>query len=183
MNKKNSLIKFFGTVAAALVVASVAAPGNGLASDADNVTVLPPLQISDPALIGLPKAPGALTSPPPLPPAQNFSQTLANNKYLKDVSSAITAVGNSSVYVTATSSGSPAATQVGVTATVQRWTGNAWVDIPSPVPNSSVTSTSSVGFTKSVTKGYYYRVKSEHWATGGGSREISTLFSGTALAN
>ncbi|GGO02089.1 hypothetical protein [Saccharibacillus kuerlensis] len=184
MSENNLFFKWFAIPAATIIIASIFSPGKStLASEANGVTQLPSLQITDPPFVGIPMASGALTSPPPIPPAQYYARDLANNKYLKDISSNIAALGNSSIYITAYSSGSPEAGQMGVTVTIQRWTGSSWVDLSSRTTNGSVSTTSSVSFSKAITKGYYYRVKTEHWASGAENRESRTLFSDTTLAN
>ncbi|QDH23312.1 hypothetical protein [Saccharibacillus brassicae] len=174
-----SFFQFFARPAALLIVASLVVPGTGQATETEEAQELSPPQIQLP--IGLPQMPGALTPPPPLSPALDALQEMTNNKYLKNGTSSIRAEGRSSLRLSAATVCSSAASRSGVALSLQRWDGSAWVLENTATAISESSGSSMLNFSKQVQKGYYYRVRSDHWASGGGLRETSTLFSNTLL--
>ncbi len=185
-NKKRSFLKICAVPAAAMVAASLIAPGIGEASEAEtnpNEVIeftLPPIE--DAAVPVLPNAPGALTPPPPPSPSDNFMMSLAANRYLGNTYNQMTAAGSNTVTISAGTSSQGGVGQVGVTVTLQQWNGSSWVNIGSP---RSSTSIGSVGLNYNVTvaKGYYYRSQSEHWAGSGAARESGNAYSNSVLVS
>jgi hypothetical protein len=73
--------------------------------------------------------------------------------------------------------------ELGAIVTLQRYTGSSWIDVSTATTLSSTNSnyyTGSVTYT--VTSGYYYRVKSTHYAKQGNVTESVTEYSNTVLA-
>ncbi len=189
-NKKRSMLKGFAVPAVALVLASVLSPGIGLAAEtgaAEEPDAVHTVEFTVPSLadanpLTLPNAPGALTSPPPASPSNNLMQSLAANQYLTVTYCDLSASGSNSVRITAITKTSTVSAQAGVTAYLQYWNGSAWINIGSPT-TSVQSGSANVNYTTTVTKGYYYRVKSDHWATSGSSRESNVSYSNTVLVS
>lgn len=62
--------------------------------------------------------------------------------------------------------------EIGVQLTFQRWTGSSWTDIYTTVKHKEYdTPEAYYKESRSVTKGYYYRIKSYHWVSHEGTYE------------
>lgn len=187
-NKQRSFLKVFAVPVATLIFASVLAPTIGFASEAETTEEQGTVAVTELALPSLPdstifpNAPGALTPPPPASPANNLMQSLAANKYLAASSSELSLVGPNSVRVTAITRTSNSTLRAGVTSYLQYWNGSTWVNFGTPSTNES-TYSASLSYTIGVTKGYYYRVKSDHWVSSGSERESSSSYSSTVLVS
>ncbi|OWR32648.1 hypothetical protein CDO73_03345 [Saccharibacillus sp. O23] len=189
-NKKRSFLKVFAIPAAALVLASVLSPTIGFASATETTDEQGSAEVTEFALPSLPdsdstvfpNAPGALTPPPPASPANNLMQSLVANKYLTASSSELSLAGPNSVRVTAITRTSNSTLRAGVTSYLQYWNGSAWVNFGAPSTSES-TFSASVNYTTTVTKGYYYRVKSDHWVASGSDRESNSSYSGSVLVS
>ncbi|WP_172251018.1 hypothetical protein [Saccharibacillus deserti] len=182
-HKQRSLSKFLAVPASAFLLVYLLVPGIGQAEEVPEDPLPTALEQQTFSSFGLPQLPGALTPPPPLSPSANSRQDLIHNKYLKNGMSSLQIEGETAVHISATTIASADASQSGVTASLQRWTGNSWVEEAGPMSSSSLSGSSTLNFNKSLIKGYYYRIKSEHWASGGGMRESSTVFSSTLLVS
>lgn len=189
-NKKRSFLKVFAVPAAALIFASVLSPSIGFASETETTEEQGATEITEFALPSLPdsdsmlftNAPGALTPPPPASPANNLMQSLVANKYLTAASSELFLAGPNSVRITAVTRTSNSTLRAGVTSYLQYWNGSAWVNFGAPSTSES-TYSASLSYTIGVTKGYYYRVKSDHWVSSGSERESSSSYSSTVLVS
>ncbi|WP_172193756.1 hypothetical protein [Saccharibacillus qingshengii] len=186
MNPDNpsSLSKFLAVPASAFLLVSLLVPGIGQAEEVPETPQPAALEQQTFSSFGRPQASGALTlPPPPLYPSADSRQDLIHNKYLKNGMSSLQVEGGTEAYIAAMTITSAAASQSGVTASLQRWTGSSWVEEGGPMSSSSLSGSSTLSFNKNLIKGYYYRIKSEHWASGGGMRESSTVFSNTLLVS
>lgn len=187
-NKQRSFLKVFAIPAAALIFASVLAPTIGFASETETTEEQGAAEVTEFALPSLPdsaifpNAPGALTPPPPASPGNNLMQSLVANKYLTASSSELSLAGPNSVRVTAITRTSNSTLRAGVTSYLQFWNGSAWVNFGAPSTSESAYS-ASVNYTTTVTKGYYYRVKSDHWVSSGSDRENNSSYSGNVLVS
>jgi hypothetical protein len=102
--------------------------------------------------------------------------------YLFTGSVPITDVGNKKVSISGSSSAILRVDAIGVQLTLQQWTGSKWIDVyKSPSSASSASSNTYRNHEVSVTVGYYYRVKSDHWVQHGKIREAGTLYSASLL--
>ncbi|MHA0857969.1 hypothetical protein [Paenibacillus sp. CMAA1364] len=126
------------------------------------------------------KVPGALTTPPP----QEMVSPLTFNpsfKYLYDGQLSLNAIGNLKVKLTVNTTAYEVVNSIGADVTIQRWTGSDWVSVQTTV----LSTTSSDMYTGSaswiVTKGYYYRGKSNHWIWKGSLKEESVLYTASSL--
>ncbi|CAM2778489.1 hypothetical protein PASE110613_00250 [Paenibacillus sediminis] len=122
---------------------------------------------------------GALTSPPPI----EFQTNSLNSsfQYLYDGSNSFTNLGNLQVKLTGTTYAYDVVDSIGVDITLQRWTGAQWVDVSTINKSGTNVATYSGEGTWSVTSGYYYRVKTFHWAKEGTVKESSALYSSSVL--
>ncbi|WP_169833785.1 hypothetical protein [Saccharibacillus sacchari] len=181
-NKKTHFFKLLAIPAIALVTASFAAPGVGQASESapvtDNVfTALPERSLNESVM-----EPGALTPPPP--PTlyyEGFASSLMASQYLVSAYSNLSTSGNSSLQISAETRSSASASQSGVTAGLERWTGSDWTEFGSTRTKSSGIAYNNLNYALSVTKGYYYRIKSDHWASSGINKESRTIYSSTVF--
>ncbi|MEJ8306183.1 hypothetical protein [Saccharibacillus sacchari] len=183
-NKKQSFFKLLAIPAITLITATLIAPGVGQASEADSVTEIFPPAVAVQPLAEASIEAGALTPPPP--PTLNyesFAPSLIANRYIVSAYSNLSLSGSSELYIFARTTGSASASQTGVTAVLQRWTGSSWVEFGSSRVKSSVLSDNSVDYTLNVTKGYYYRVKSDHWASNGANKEVQVAYSNTVFVS
>jgi hypothetical protein len=121
---------------------------------------------------------GTITSGSPVQPLGIFDP---NDLYLFNGNSTITAsTGTLSI------SGDTFATQVvdsiGITFYVQKWNGSSWEAVGSATTKSGTNAsyyTNSIS--KSVTAGYYYRVRTIHWVIENGVYEEGEKFSSSVL--
>lgn len=183
-NKKPSFFKLLAIPAVTLVAATLIAPGVGQASEADSgADIAFPAafeQSFDESLMET----GALTPPPPPTlHVENFASSLTANQYLVSGYSDLTFSSNYALHIFAQTRGSGSASQTGVTAVLQRWTGSAWVQVGNARTKNSAVWDNNVDYTLNVTKGYYYRVKSDHWASRGTNKESQTAYSNTVFVS
>ncbi|MDO3412269.1 hypothetical protein QWJ34_21070 [Saccharibacillus sp. CPCC 101409] len=169
------ILKGFAAPVLALTLALGAFAGIGEASDA---AVLNP---SAPENFQLPIVEGALTPPPPLFHEDESFSTLGANKYLKGGAGTIEFDGGSSASIDAYTRGTPSSLSVGFTAVIQQWDGAKWLNASSGMTGSSSSSYIANSFNQTLTRGYYYRVRSDHWAKSSGTRENLTSYSRTVL--
>lgn len=179
-NRKPSFFKLSAIPAAILATVILLTPETGRAAETDHVLEVDPSVIPNQAFLYDSASSGALTPPPPASsPFESFAQSLLANQYLGAAYNNIHASGNDAIQITAVTSGTSSAAQTGVTAFVQRWNGTDWELYGPSKTNSSKTLNASVNYSMSVKNGYYYRIKSEHWASKGASRESNMIYSNT----
>lgn len=126
--------------------------------------------------------PGALTAPPPdlIQPLTLFDP---NFSYLERGAGYISELSSGKVNIWGESAATVHVSEIGVGLTLQRWTGEKWIDVisgQSAVDNQSAYAYQS-HILDSVAKGYYYRTKSSHWIREGKVYESGTRYSGSIL--
>ncbi|CAM3983815.1 hypothetical protein [Saccharibacillus endophyticus] len=184
INKKTHFFKLLAIPAIALVTASLIAPGVGQASESEPTTdhiftTLPEKSLNESLM-----EPGALTPPPP--PTlyyEGFTSSLITSQYLVSAYSNLSISGSSSLQISAETKSSASASQGGVTVGLERWTGSDWVEFGKTRTKSSALAYNSLNYASNVTKGYYYRIKSDHWASSGINKESRTLYSSTVFVS
>lgn len=124
------------------------------------------------------KAPGALTSPPPV--EMNIMSVNPMNLYLSDTMSSIRK-SSSGMQLSGNTYASQVVDSIGVHFFLQRWTGSLWVD--AETNSDKALNTSAYYGTKSFSaiSGYYYRGKTVHWVKKGTSYEEATMHTETLL--
>lgn len=129
---------------------------------------------------------GAKTPPPPIEAGlvQPFGVFDPNHKYLDSGSATLSNDGGGKVVVSGRTTAKQTVDTVGVSTLVQRWTGSAWVDVGS-TSTSTATNRSTVYGSESreLSTGYYYRIKSTHWAKQGDTTEQGVKYTGSILVN
>lgn len=185
LNKQRSFFKFWAVPAAALIGGMIiVGSGTGIAAETGSRDELPPLPLTQPIDTELPTPSGALTPPPPVAPYfENFNWGLSADKYLSSTYSNLSAAGSSSVHLFSSTAGTSAAIQTGVTVHLEQWTGSGWIPFQSSRSSSSFTSLAALKYMTDVTQGYYYRMKSDHWASRGISRDTNSVYSNTVLVS
>lgn len=125
--------------------------------------------------------PGAKTSPPPsifLP----FTSFDPNFIYLENGKGDITNIGNGKIAVSGYSSATQYVDTIGIKLIVQKWTGSVWEDYNI---GTELTQSDELDVYTSkqinVDTGYYYRVRSIHWAIHKGVREQGDRYSSSIL--
>lgn len=125
---------------------------------------------------------GALTIPPPnhIQPSTLFDP---NYTYLERGAGYISELSNGKVNIWGDTAATIHVDKIGVSLTLQRWTGSAWVDVFSGAAATSSDSAYAYQshILSSVARGYYYRTKSSHWITHGNVYESGIRYSGSIL--
>lgn len=124
------------------------------------------------------------TSPPSgygQPPSM-FSLFDPNYDYLVNGGTSVANVGDSTVSISGFTSAAKRVDIIGVTLTLQRWTGDSWVNVyTSPNRELSSASYDYREYEVNVQTGYYYRSMSYHWTEHGDVKEDGILYSGSIL--
>ena len=98
---------------------------------------------------------------------------------LDDGSGSISPYGSSGISISGSTYAKRNADSIGVTATLQRWTGSSWSSVGSVTSIDENDSSVSTGKTfSSLSKGKY-RVRTSHWTTHNGVYENGTLYTGS----
>ncbi|MBU5445651.1 hypothetical protein [Paenibacillus sp. MSJ-34] len=123
----------------------------------------------------------AKTEPPPLEVAP-FTIFDPDFKYLDDGAGYISYNGDKKVNIWGQTLGTRKVDTIGVQLTLQRWTGNDWLDVNTG-PNSTYSDASYAYYTDDipVIEGCYYRVKSKHWIKYGNVKEEGFRYSNSIL--
>ena len=111
---------------------------------------------------------------------------ILSTKYLASASNALYNNGGGSVTMEGFSESAVPVDQIWVRITLQRWNGSAWVDIKSVRKDAYNTSIVTASNTETVTRGYLYRVKSEHQVVHKGEQDPNpalVLYSDSKLIN
>jgi hypothetical protein len=161
--KMNGLKKALSITAFAIAVGLVAplySPATINASETGMQTSAPPIVISpfsifNPTYVSLDSGVG----------------TLSNN-------------GSGKITITGETSAKQTVNTVGVKVVVQRWTGSDWIDsYTGPSSTKSNSSYIQNNEQKTVTTGYYYRLKTTHWTIKNGVREEGEITSSSVAVN
>ncbi|MFD0716299.1 hypothetical protein [Paenibacillus sp. GCM10027626] len=126
----------------------------------------------------------AKTSPPPSD-ISLFTVFDPDFSYLNQGHAYITDKGNQKVTISGDSSSLKRVDTIGVKLTLQRWTGNDWVDVVTGQAAYETDSTFAYASHSeiSVASGYYYRTKAYHWIEKGSLTESGTRYSSSMLIN
>ncbi len=126
---------------------------------------------------------GAKTPPPP----QEFhiyGLFNSNHLYLQDGTNQISQPAAGQVKLLATTYAKQVVDYVGITFYLQKWDGSSWADVGSGTGLSGTNRDSySNNVFRSVTAGYYYRVRTTHWITESATYEQGERISGSLLVN
>ncbi|WP_199615716.1 DUF6147 family protein [Paenibacillus alkalitolerans] len=124
---------------------------------------------------------GALTSPPPVE-FQLYGVFDPDHKYLDDGANTISSSSAGEVRYSGTTYASQIVDSIGVSLTLQRWTGGTWETVGNGSGSSgSDKSWFSHASGQKVTGGYYYRIKSVHWVNENGTYEQGVRYSSSLL--
>lgn len=119
----------------------------------------------------------------PLDDVAPYSIFNPNHLYLDSGTGNITARAGA-VLVTASTSATQVVDSIGITVYVQKWNGSAWENFGSGnTYGGNNTSYYSDSVVKSVTPGYYYRVRSIHWVIENGIYEEGEKFTASVLVS
>ena len=124
-------------------------------------------------------------TPPPPVEVKPFSTFDPSFRYLDDGTASLSNNGSGKITVTGNTFATQNVDTVGVKMILQKWTGTAWIDLTANPGNHVRYDTDfvSASETYTVDKGYYYRVKSVHWAKEGNVTEQGEKTSGSYLIN
>ncbi|MCQ4085499.1 hypothetical protein [Saccharibacillus sp. JS10] len=183
LNTKSSFFKLLAIPTAILISTIILIPGSGYAEESPPVTQLPPLDTTQPPNII--RVPGALTSPPPATnpnPGQHDSTT---GKYLNSAYSNLNVdtLDRSSVLISSSTVGTSSSSRSGLSVSLERWNGSSWELFGERRTTSTATNSAVLKYKLPVLKGYYYRIKSEHWSMNGDHKEVTTVYSSTLLVS
>ncbi|OAB42451.1 hypothetical protein [Paenibacillus glacialis] len=125
--------------------------------------------------------PGALTTPPPTSESILPLSINPSFKYLYDSKLSLNNVGNLNVRIDVSTMAYETVNSIGADVSIERWTGSNWLTIQTRYLSSVSTDFYSGSADFTVTSGYYYRAKSNHWATKGNVKEEFTAYTSSML--
>jgi hypothetical protein len=126
---------------------------------------------------------GAKTEPPP--EEMHLESTFDPNfVYLENGYGSITSQSNAAVSISGETHATQYVDSLGVQMIIQRYNGSDWVDVYTGQEYTNGDSKRVYASdTRTVTSGYYYRLKTKHWSTESGVTESGYRLSASVLVN
>lgn len=113
-----------------------------------------------------------------------FSVFDSSFKTLDNGSASIANKGSGKIVISADTNAKSKTSTIGVSFVLQKWDGSTWSDVYSSGSSTKAnTSYIIVSQEKSVSTGYYYRVKTQHWTINNGVKEQGERVTGSYLVN